>query len=97
MYNIVPFVLQNRWYRVEITDPLSADILDLDVISDNFQPSVPTIIDHIWGFFTGNIIKLVIRLVLIFIMQYRILCILLLKICMYVLRMHEILKLEFII
>ncbi|XP_011875936.1 PREDICTED: mitochondrial ubiquitin ligase activator of NFKB 1 [Vollenhovia emeryi] len=51
--NSVPFVLRNRWYSVEIIDPLSADILDLEVISDNFQPSVPTIIDHIWGFFTG--------------------------------------------
>jgi len=46
--------LQNRWYSIEITDPLSADILDLDVISDNFQSSVPTIMDHIWGFFTGS-------------------------------------------
>ncbi|KYN02310.1 Mitochondrial ubiquitin ligase activator of NFKB 1 [Cyphomyrmex costatus] len=53
VYHMVPFVLQNRWYRVEITDPLSADILNLDVISDNFQPSVPTILDHIWGFFIG--------------------------------------------
>ncbi|KAL0106086.1 hypothetical protein PUN28_016072 [Cardiocondyla obscurior] len=51
--NTVPFVLKNGWHSVEITDPLSADILDLDVISDNFQPSVPTFIDHIWGFFTG--------------------------------------------
>lgn len=54
----MPFILQNKWYSVEITDPLSADILDLDVISDNFQPSIPTIIDHIWGFFTGNCNKI---------------------------------------
>ncbi|KAL6260063.1 hypothetical protein P5V15_007602 [Pogonomyrmex californicus] len=54
IYNTVPFVLQNRWYRVEIIDPLSADILDLDIISDNFQSSVPTVIDHIWGFFTEH-------------------------------------------
>ncbi|XP_071653181.1 mitochondrial E3 ubiquitin protein ligase 1 isoform X2 [Temnothorax longispinosus] len=53
VYHTVPFVLQNRWHSVEIIDPLSADILDLDVISDNFQPSVPTIIDHVWEFFTG--------------------------------------------
>ncbi|XP_011687509.1 PREDICTED: mitochondrial ubiquitin ligase activator of NFKB 1 [Wasmannia auropunctata] len=53
VYHTVPFVLQNRWYSVEITDPLSAEILDLDIISDQFQPSVPTIIDHVWGFFTG--------------------------------------------
>ncbi|XP_011170586.1 mitochondrial E3 ubiquitin protein ligase 1 [Solenopsis invicta] len=53
VYHTVPFVLRNKWYSVEITDPLSADILDLDIISDNFQPSAPTITDHVWGFFTG--------------------------------------------
>ncbi|XP_077274102.1 mitochondrial E3 ubiquitin protein ligase 1 isoform X1 [Temnothorax americanus] len=53
VYHTVPFVLQNGWHSVEIIDPLSADILDLDVISDNFQPSVPTIVDHVWEFFTG--------------------------------------------
>lgn len=54
IYNVVPFVLQKGWYRVEVVDPLSADILDLDIISDHFEPSVPTIVDHIWGFFTGK-------------------------------------------
>lgn len=51
---MVPFVLQKGWYSVEIIDPLSADILDLDIISDNFEPSVPTFVDLVWGFFTGN-------------------------------------------
>lgn len=40
---------------MEVIDPLSADILNLDVISDHFEPAVPTIIDHVWGFFTGKI------------------------------------------
>lgn len=53
IYNAVPFVLQKGWYSVEVIDPLSADILNLDVISDHFEPAVPTIIDHVWGFFTG--------------------------------------------
>lgn len=25
----------------------------MDVISDNFEPSMPSIMDHIWGFFSG--------------------------------------------
>lgn len=53
IYHVVPFALQKGSYSVEIIDPLSADILDLAVISDNFQPSVPSFVDHIWGFFTG--------------------------------------------
>ncbi|KAM0734939.1 Mitochondrial E3 ubiquitin protein ligase 1 [Formica fusca] len=53
IYRVVPFVLQRGWYSVEIIDPLSADILDLDIISDNFEPSVPTFADLVWGFFTG--------------------------------------------
>lgn len=53
VYNVVPFVLQKGWHSVEILDPLSADILDLDVISDRFEPSVPSFVDHIWGFFIG--------------------------------------------
>lgn len=56
VYNTVPFILQNDNYKVEIADALSADILDMDVISDEFKPSAPTITDHIWGFFTGIII-----------------------------------------
>ncbi|EZA62430.1 hypothetical protein DMN91_003756 [Ooceraea biroi] len=53
IYNVVPFVLQKDWYSVEVIDPLSADVLNLDVISDHFEPTVPTLVDHIWGFFTG--------------------------------------------
>ncbi|KAI4494190.1 hypothetical protein M0802_009059 [Mischocyttarus mexicanus] len=53
IYNTVPFVLQNNRYKVEVHDPLSADILDMDVISDYFEPNVSSFSDHLWGFFTG--------------------------------------------
>lgn len=53
VYNIVPFVLRQGPHRVEIVDPLSADILDMAVVSDSFKPSVPTLIDHLWSFLTG--------------------------------------------
>lgn len=53
MYNTVPFALQRGAHSVEIIEPLAADILDLDVVSDTFEPSVPSFADHLWGFFTG--------------------------------------------
>ncbi|XP_035725696.1 mitochondrial E3 ubiquitin protein ligase 1-like [Vespa mandarinia] len=53
IYNTIPFVLQNGRYKVEVLDPLSADILDMDVIADYFEPNVPSFSDHLWGFFTG--------------------------------------------
>lgn len=28
-------------------------LLDTDVISDVFSPTVPSVMDHIWGFFAG--------------------------------------------
>lgn len=55
VYNTVPFALQNGSHKVDVVDALSADILDMDIISDEFKPSAPTIADHIWGFFTGNL------------------------------------------
>lgn len=54
VFNTVPFVLKKNSYSVEIIDPLSANILDLDVISDHYEPIIPTVIDHIWGFLTGE-------------------------------------------
>ena len=53
VYNTVPFVLQRGTQSVEVLEPLSADILDLDVVSNTFEPSVPSFADHLWGFFTG--------------------------------------------
>lgn len=54
IYNTTPFVLQNGRYKVEVLDPLSADILDMDVIADYFEPNIPSFSDHLWGFFTGE-------------------------------------------
>lgn len=40
-------------FKVEVVDPLAAEILDMDVISDVFKPSQPSVFDHIFGFFYG--------------------------------------------
>ncbi|XP_017774313.1 PREDICTED: mitochondrial ubiquitin ligase activator of nfkb 1 [Nicrophorus vespilloides] len=53
VHNVMPFVLDSNGYTVEIVDPVAADILDMDVISDVFTPTVPSVMDHIWGFFAG--------------------------------------------
>ncbi|XP_054007888.1 mitochondrial E3 ubiquitin protein ligase 1 [Hylaeus anthracinus] len=53
VYNTVPFALQRGAHSVEVLEPLTADILDMDVVSNTFEPSVPSFADHIWGFFTG--------------------------------------------
>lgn len=54
VYNSVPFVLQHGGYHIEVVDALAAEVLDMDTISDYFEPSVPTLTDHLWGFFTGT-------------------------------------------
>ncbi|KRT83128.1 hypothetical protein AMK59_4273 [Oryctes borbonicus] len=51
--NIMPFVLKSNSFEVEVLDPLAADVLDMDVISDHFNPNIPSVMDHIWGFFAG--------------------------------------------
>ncbi|CAK9823117.1 Mitochondrial E3 ubiquitin protein ligase 1 [Anthophora retusa] len=53
VYNTVPFALQQGRHSVEVLEPLSADILDMDVVSNTFKPTVPSFADHLWGFFTG--------------------------------------------
>ncbi|XP_018329612.1 mitochondrial E3 ubiquitin protein ligase 1 [Agrilus planipennis] len=53
VHNVMPFVIESKGYQVEIVDPLAADVLDMDVISDIFHPTVPSVMDHIWGFFAG--------------------------------------------
>nr|CAI5825075.1 unnamed protein product [Callosobruchus analis] len=53
VHNITPFALENKGMAIEICDPLAADVLDMDVISDKFHPTVPSVIDHIWSFFAG--------------------------------------------
>ncbi|XP_076626757.1 mitochondrial E3 ubiquitin protein ligase 1 [Colletes latitarsis] len=53
VYNTVPFVLQRGYHSVEVLEPLTADILDMDVVSDTFEPSAPSFADHLWSWFTG--------------------------------------------
>lgn len=52
--NSVPFVLRGSKTNVEVIDALRADILDLETISDRFESSNPTLVDHIWGFISGK-------------------------------------------
>ena len=52
--NSMPFALRQGSYRVEVVDALAAEILDMDVIKDEFKPSVPSIKDYLWGFITGT-------------------------------------------
>lgn len=52
-HNIVPFLLVRGNYKVQIFDPLSADVLDLDTIADRFEPSSSGFTDHLVGFFSG--------------------------------------------
>lgn len=51
--NSTPFVLCNGKYSIEVVDALAAELLDMDVISDKFEPMSPGVIDHVWGFFSG--------------------------------------------
>ncbi|XP_060800430.1 mitochondrial E3 ubiquitin protein ligase 1 [Amyelois transitella] len=51
--NSTPFVLSNGKYKIEVVDALAAELLDMDVISDKFEPMLPGVIDHVWGFFSG--------------------------------------------
>lgn len=51
--NEMPFQLKNGDYGVEIADGLSAEILDMDVVYDNYEPSSLSFFDHIFGFFSG--------------------------------------------
>ncbi|CAH1375065.1 mitochondrial E3 ubiquitin protein ligase 1-like [Tenebrio molitor] len=53
VHNVMPFAVNNKGVQVEVADPLAADVLDMDVISDVFNPTVPSVMDHIWGFFAG--------------------------------------------
>lgn len=49
----MPFELRNNDVAVEIVDALSADVLDLDVVYDNYESSSLSFFDHIFGFFSG--------------------------------------------
>lgn len=54
VYSSVPFVLKRGRHQIEIMDAMAAEILDMETISDFFEPSAPTFIDYLWGFFTGH-------------------------------------------
>ncbi|XP_058462180.1 mitochondrial E3 ubiquitin protein ligase 1 [Malaya genurostris] len=51
--NEVPFSLNNGKLGVEIVDGLSAEILDMDTVYDNYEPSSLSFFDHMFGFFSG--------------------------------------------
>lgn len=49
----MPFELRNNNVGVEISDALSAAVLDLDVVYDNYEPTSLSFVDHVFGFFSG--------------------------------------------
>jgi len=52
-YNTVPFILQLDRTPVEVLDPLSAEILDLDTIHDTFECRPFSLMDYLISFFKG--------------------------------------------
>lgn len=51
--NEVPFQLASGKLGVEVVDGLSGEILDMDTVYDNYEPSSLSLFDHIFGFFSG--------------------------------------------
>ncbi|XP_064552480.1 mitochondrial E3 ubiquitin protein ligase 1 [Drosophila montana] len=51
--NEMPFELTNQQHGVEIIDAMSAAVLDVDVVYDNYESTSLSFFDHIFGFFTG--------------------------------------------
>jgi hypothetical protein len=54
VYNSVPFVLQGSKTSVEVIDALRTDILDLETTENRFEPSHPSGLELVWGFFAGK-------------------------------------------
>lgn len=52
-FNEVPFKITNGKYGVEVLDGLSSEILDMDVVYDNYEPTSLSFFDHLFGFFSG--------------------------------------------
>lgn len=52
-HNVVPFVLKKGNYSIEVLDPISAELLDLDTVYNQFENSTLSVMDHIIGFFNG--------------------------------------------
>lgn len=53
VYNAIPFALRCGNIDIEVADALSAHYLDLETVSDVYEPTTGSLLDHIWGFFTG--------------------------------------------
>ncbi|XP_039291930.1 mitochondrial E3 ubiquitin protein ligase 1 [Nilaparvata lugens] len=51
--NAVPFTLKKGNYIVEILDAKNAFFLDLDVVATKYEPTNPTLLDGLVGFFSG--------------------------------------------
>nr|XP_036671753.1 mitochondrial E3 ubiquitin protein ligase 1-like [Drosophila suzukii] len=51
--NEMPFELRNQEHSVQIVDTLRASFLDVDTVYDNFEPSSLSVLDYIYGFFSG--------------------------------------------
>ncbi|EDV96805.1 mitochondrial E3 ubiquitin protein ligase 1 [Drosophila grimshawi] len=51
--NEMPFELCNQQHGVEIVDAISAAVLDVDVVYDNYESTSLSFFDHVFGFFTG--------------------------------------------
>ncbi|XP_014280755.1 mitochondrial E3 ubiquitin protein ligase 1 [Halyomorpha halys] len=52
-HNVVPFILKKGKVSIEILDPVSAELLDLDTVYNQFENSTLSVMDHIIGFFNG--------------------------------------------
>ncbi|KFB47152.1 AGAP005955-PA-like protein [Anopheles sinensis] len=51
--NEIPFKLVNGKYGVEIVNGLSAELLDMDTVYENYEPSSLSVFDHLFGLFSG--------------------------------------------
>lgn len=49
VYNSIPFALHCGDLNIEVADALSAHYLDLETVSDIFEPSSGSIMDYLWG------------------------------------------------
>uniref|UniRef100_A0A6M2DS15 RING-type E3 ubiquitin transferase n=1 Tax=Xenopsylla cheopis TaxID=163159 RepID=A0A6M2DS15_XENCH len=52
-HNVSSFALFKDNVSVEVNDALTAEILDMDIVWDHYEPSQLGMLDHIWGFFSG--------------------------------------------
>ncbi|XP_050098728.1 mitochondrial E3 ubiquitin protein ligase 1 [Anopheles aquasalis] len=51
--NEVPFRIVNGKHGVEIVNGLSAELLDMDTVYENYEPSSLSLFDHVFGLFSG--------------------------------------------